>query len=141
MATIVDQTQSKAVAPADSVVYRTPAEVIAAITAGRLDAAEAAGILERLADNAAKAAAAAAERAGMAKASAGCTVTRDEFRQHAVPVDVLLGDKAMAAKPKEFSTGNFGWHAGGKLDVLVNGKPVKCQVGIVVTAIGSKDAG
>lgn len=69
-----------------------------------------------------------------------CPVSREEFVAGAKPVTVDIGGTKLAAAPKEFSTGSFGWYCNGKIVVEVGGVPVTCQVGLNVTAVGSKPA-
>jgi acyl CoA:acetate/3-ketoacid CoA transferase beta subunit len=69
-----------------------------------------------------------------------CSVSRDEFAAGAVPMTIVIGGVTVGtAMPKEFSTGSFGWHQGGKMNVTVGGKQVLVQVGINLTVIGSKE--
>lgn len=72
----------------------------------------------------------------MAKA---CPITRAEFREHAKPVTVKIGEVPMMAEVKEFSTGSLGWYLSGKTTVEVGGKPVSVQIGLNLTLVGSKD--
>ena len=68
-----------------------------------------------------------------------CPVTREQFAK-AVPLTVKIGDTAvLVAAPKHFSTGSFGWYAGDKTVVVIDGVPVKVQVGLNLTVVGSKD--
>lgn len=67
-----------------------------------------------------------------------CPVTIGEFREHAKSLPVKIGEEAFNAKPKEFSTGSLGWYLNQKVDVIINGKPCPCQIGMSVTIIGSK---
>jgi hypothetical protein len=67
-----------------------------------------------------------------------CPVTLADFRQHAKTLLVKIADVPFEVKPKEFSTGSLGWNLNHKMDVIVNGKPVPCQIGMNITIIGSK---
>lgn len=67
-------------------------------------------------------------------------ITRESFRENANPLVVKVGDTPILADAKEFSTGSFGWFAGGKGVIEVNGVPVQVQIGVNVTVIGSKEA-
>jgi hypothetical protein len=70
-----------------------------------------------------------------------CPLTQGEFTAKAQPISVLVdGQSKLVGDVKMFSTGSFGWFANGKVEVEVDGKPVKCQANVVITAIGSKDA-
>ena len=74
-----------------------------------------------------------------------CTTTRTYFRENAKPLVITVTDadgKVIYkgyATAKEFSTGSFGWHFGDKVTIKVGDTLVKCQVGLTVTCIGSKD--
>jgi hypothetical protein len=70
-----------------------------------------------------------------------CPVSRAQFQTTATALDVKVGDQALAALPREFSTGSFGYQGNGKVILMIDGKPALCQVGINVTVIGSKLAG
>ena len=68
-----------------------------------------------------------------------CPVSRQQFTATAKPVTVNIGEQALSASVKQFSTGSMGWFANGKVTVLVDGVPVQCQVSMNITAIGSKE--
>ncbi len=76
------------------------------------------------------------ERKG--KASAKCQLTKEQFLSQAQPVTLTIGDKTIEVKPREFSTGSFGWFYSGKAQLLVGDTAVHVQVGLNLTAIGSK---
>lgn len=67
-----------------------------------------------------------------------CPITVEQFRKSATPMTVKIGESMLAANTKEFSTGSFGWFANDKITVLLDGVPVKVQVGINLTVVGSK---
>lgn len=74
-----------------------------------------------------------------------CAVSREEFIKHAKPMLIkgtMDGQEFSAVLGAgEFSTGSFGWKAGGdKATLTINGKPVKVQLSINLTVVGSKDA-
>lgn len=70
-----------------------------------------------------------------------CNITRDAFNTNARPLTVTLPEgKTMELAPRTFSTGSFGFQGNTKVDVIIDGKPVACQVGMTITAIGSKTA-
>lgn len=75
-----------------------------------------------------------------AAARKACPVTLAAFVAGAQPLPVTINGVPMHAAVKEFSTGSFGWHLGGKVQVLVDGKLVTVQVGVNLTVVGSKDA-
>lgn len=66
-------------------------------------------------------------------------LTRAFFRENAKTMAVQIGEKPFEADVKEFSTGSLGWFGNGKLTLLVGGKEVKCQIGLNITIIGSKE--
>lgn len=68
-----------------------------------------------------------------------CPITRAQF-QGAKVLGCNLDGKPFAVPPKEFSTGSFGWHCGDKAEIEVDGVKVRCQVNIMLTVIGSKEA-
>lgn len=52
----------------------------------------------------------------------------------------ILG-QPVEAKPRKFKTGSLGYYASGKVTHLVDGSPVKLQVGANITICGSKPDG
>jgi hypothetical protein len=68
-----------------------------------------------------------------------CPVTREEFRNGAQAVKILVNNVEMEALPKEFSTGSFGWFLTGKIILPVGEKKVNVQIGLNLTVIGSKE--
>ena len=68
-----------------------------------------------------------------------CNISRKDFEEHAKILKIYIGDSMLPAEPKEFSSGSIGWYVNGKVLVEVNGIQVKCQVGINLTIVGSKD--
>ncbi len=68
-----------------------------------------------------------------------CPITRDQFREHAKPVQVTINQIPMIAEVKEFATGSLGWYLNGKSTIEVDGKPVSVQIGLNLTIVGSKD--
>lgn len=73
----------------------------------------------------------------MAKTS--CPITRDEFRQHAQAVEIVINGVPQLADVKEFSTGSLGWYLNGKTTIKVGDKPVSVQIGLNLTVVGSKE--
>jgi uncharacterized Zn-finger protein len=65
-------------------------------------------------------------------------VTNEEFKAKAQPITVKIGDTPLVCDAREFASGSVGWYAGGKVHVEVDGKLVKCQVGLNITVVGSK---
>jgi len=72
-------------------------------------------------------------------AKTACPITRDEFKQHAKPIKIMIGDKAYTANVKEFSTGSLGWNVNDKMMIDINGKVVSVQIGLNLTVVGSKE--
>lgn len=68
-----------------------------------------------------------------------CPVSREEFNKESKIVKITIGDTTLLAEPKEFSSGSIGWYCNQKVVVELGGKQVKCQAGINLTIIGSKD--
>jgi hypothetical protein len=66
-------------------------------------------------------------------------LTRSEFRNHAVALPVVINGVPHTAVVKEFSTGSLGWNVNAKTEVMVKGKPVKVQIGLNLTIVGSKE--
>jgi hypothetical protein len=66
-------------------------------------------------------------------------MAKSEFLTQAVALPVSIADQPHAADPKRFSTGSVGWNINGKVTVMVNGQPVRCQCSMNLTAIGSKE--
>ena len=68
-----------------------------------------------------------------------CPISREQFRQGAQPVKVVVNGVEMTAEVKEFRTGSFGWYLNNKATIEVGGVPVTVQIGANLTVIGSKD--
>lgn len=68
-----------------------------------------------------------------------CPISRHEFKEHAKPMKIMIGDVPMMADVKEFATGSLGWYLNGKTTIDINGKPVSVQIGMNLTIIGSKE--
>lgn len=67
-----------------------------------------------------------------------CPMTAEDFFRVAKPLSVVLDGVPMAAVPKQFSTGSFGWYLNHKTTVTVDGIPIPIQMGFNLTVIGSK---
>jgi hypothetical protein len=65
-------------------------------------------------------------------------IDRAEFLTHAKPLTVSIDGQPQSAEVKTFSTGSHGWNVNGKVTVMVNGQPVRCQCSLNLTVIGSK---
>jgi hypothetical protein len=72
-------------------------------------------------------------------AKTNCPITRDEFKQNAKAIKVVVNDVPLLAEVKEFSTGSLGWYLNGKTNIEINGKAVSVQIGMNMTIIGSKE--
>ena len=69
-----------------------------------------------------------------------CPIGREAFKANAKPVLLEINGQKVQATVKEFSTGSFGWHHGDKVMLQVGDQVLRCQVGLTLTVIGSKDA-
>jgi hypothetical protein len=70
-----------------------------------------------------------------------CPISREQFNAHAAtatPV-VSIAGQGLMVMAKQFSTGSMGYSATGKVQLLIDGIPTMCQVGLNITVIGSKD--
>ena len=68
-----------------------------------------------------------------------CPISRQDFRAGAKPLTITINGQPMVAGTKEFSTGSLGWFLGDKVNVMVGDVPVKVQLGINLTVVGSKE--
>lgn len=68
-----------------------------------------------------------------------CPISRAEFRSHAKPLPITIGDKHYQAVVKEFSTGSLGWNVNDKITLEIDGKMVTVQIGMNLTIVGSKE--
>ena len=68
-----------------------------------------------------------------------CPISRAQFRTHAKPVKITIGEQAIDAEVKEFSTGSLGWYLNTKVTVEIDGVRVPVQVGLNLTIVGSKE--
>lgn len=76
----------------------------------------------------------------MAKSSkSSLAITREQFRESAKPVVVVINGKEFEVAKKEFSTGSLGWYLNDKMDIEIAGHKVKVQIGLNLTIVGSKD--
>jgi len=76
---------------------------------------------------------------GKAAKKTACPITREQFVQKGTgTLNVTIGERQFPAMKKEFSTGSLGWNLNDKMDVMVDGVAVKCQVGLNITVINSK---
>ena len=82
--------------------------------------------------------------AGETKATV-CPITRETFLDKAKPVLIKIvydgQEQSIVLGRKEFSTGSFGWTAGGeKATFVIGDEAVKVQLGINLTVVNSKEA-
>ncbi len=68
-----------------------------------------------------------------------CPITREQFRQSAKAVEVLINGVPLLAEVKEFSTGSLGWYLNGKTTIKIGDTPVSVQIGLNLTIVGSKE--
>ena len=68
-----------------------------------------------------------------------CPVTREQFKQTAKPIEVVIDGTKMIAAPREFSTGSLGWNISNKMTLMIGDAAVTVQVGLNVTVVGSKE--
>jgi hypothetical protein len=73
------------------------------------------------------------------KKGPSCSISKEDFMDHAEHLDLVVGDKASILTPKEFTTGSFGWGASTKLKVNVHNTPVQVQITVNATVLGSKN--
>ena len=68
-----------------------------------------------------------------------CPISRKDFITKAKPLSIRVGETLISGDVKEFSTGSFGFFSNGKLTVEIDGVPVKMQMNLLFTVIGSKE--
>ena len=68
-----------------------------------------------------------------------CPVTRQQFKDKAKPVEVIIDGNKLVGAAREFSTGSLGWNISSKMTLQVDGTPVTVQVGLNLTIVGSKE--
>jgi hypothetical protein len=73
------------------------------------------------------------------KTSLPAGTTRKALVGSGKKVQVTIEGKTQSADIREFSTGSIGWNVNDKQDVVINGVTYKCQVGLNVTIIGTKE--
>ena len=55
------------------------------------------------------------------------------------PLNVVIDGVPMTAMVKQFSTGSLGWNISAKFTPIIDGEPVKVQIGLNLTVVGSKE--
>lgn len=68
-----------------------------------------------------------------------CPISRQLFRDAAKPIPISIGGQTVVAGVKEFGTGSFGFYANGKVVMEIGGVAHTFQLGMNLTAVGSKD--
>lgn len=68
-----------------------------------------------------------------------CPMSREEFREKAKAMTVVINGVTLTAPAREFSTGSLGWYLNGKQPVDIDGTEVLVQIGLNLTIVGSKD--
>lgn len=68
-----------------------------------------------------------------------CPITRKQFLDNAKQMSVVIDGQSKVVSPKQFSTGSLGWNLSDKIDVVIDGKVCKVQVGLNLTIVGSKE--
>lgn len=72
-----------------------------------------------------------------------CPISRQEFRERAKPMRITLEYDGKTytteVQVKEYESGSLGWSLSDKWVPCLEGRDVKCQIGLNVTAIGSKE--
>lgn len=86
---------------------------------------------------------------GQAATGTKCPITREQFATKAPShVRVRFGNLGegqegqavdLIAMRKEFESGSLGYYLGDKITLMVDGVPVKVQVGLNMTVVGSKE--
>lgn len=74
-----------------------------------------------------------------AKRKTVCPVSRKKFTEEAKAVNLVINGVPMLVPVHNFSTGSLGWYLNGKTMIEVGGTAVPVQIGLSITAIGSKD--
>jgi hypothetical protein len=73
-------------------------------------------------------------------AKSPCPLSKTQFLEKAEPVKININGSEIVADRREFSTGSFGWYYNGKVNIMVDGRPLSVQVGLNLTVVGSKEA-
>ncbi len=68
-----------------------------------------------------------------------CPVTREQFREGAKPIEVVINGVPMVASPKEFSTDSLGYYLNGKTVIKIGDVACSVQIGCNLTLVGSKE--
>lgn len=72
-----------------------------------------------------------------------CPITREQFKAASpIAVKFEVGGQVVShqvAMSRTFESGSMGWYAGDKFTIEIGGVPVKVQVGLNLTVVGSKE--
>ena len=66
-----------------------------------------------------------------------CPITREQFAQHAKPIELVIDGVKQICTPVQMSTGSLGY-VPDKVTIMIGGVPCKCQVGTIVL-VNSKE--
>ena len=69
-----------------------------------------------------------------------CPISRSDFLSSAEDLLALVNDTPVELRPKEFSTGSFGWNGSKRLKVSVGDIPLTVQLSTNATVLKSKEA-
>ena len=76
----------------------------------------------------------------MPSAKQSVDVTKSEFLAKAKPLVVTINGRSYTVRPKEFGTKSVGFNINDKMELeLEDGRVIKFQVGMNLTAHGSKE--
>lgn len=65
-------------------------------------------------------------------------ISREDFLDKAKALTIVIDGTTLTALPRDFSTGSFGWRNNDKITVMIDGKPIKAQIGMNIMVVGSK---
>lgn len=68
-----------------------------------------------------------------------CPITRPEFHEKAQTITITVDGTNFKLFPEDFNTGSVGYKLNTKLPIKVGDKTVQFQVGLNITAVGSKE--
>ena len=75
---------------------------------------------------------------GKVKEQQSTALTRSRFMKKAKAFETKIGEKAIAVKPRIFSTGSSGFSASEKIEMKIGSRRLMVQTQITCTVIGSK---
>jgi len=68
-----------------------------------------------------------------------CPISRSEFKEKAEPIELQIEGVKVEARPREFSTGSFGWNYSGRMNINVGGRDLEVRISCNFTVLGSKE--